>query len=190
MTPGFNSLPGFAFYLLITSVLLGCTTQSAQRLLGTAAQSTTFYVVRHAEKELGSAPGLTPQGAARAQFYVDFFADTELTQVYSTPTRRTFETATPLAQSKNLEVEEYANGLEFGEFTQGLITKHPGEHVFIVGHSNTVPLLINGLSRTSDYADVPHDDFERLYQVVVQPSGQAEVRLFRVPIADELQTAE
>jgi len=173
----------FRFLVFSTFVYasLSCTFNENARLLG-GAKATTVYVVRHAEKELGSAPGLTPKGAARAEFYATFFAKEMMSAVYSTPTRRTIETATPLAQAQEIPVEEYANGLDFDAFAKTLLTAHAGETIFIVGHSNTVPLLVNALSGTEDHTDVPHEEYRRLYQVIVDAEHNAEVRMWEVPV--------
>ncbi len=168
--------------LVILAVLLAACTPRAK--LGTTDAPTTFYIVRHAEKEMGTAPGLTPQGTARAEFYATFFEDVELAAIYSTDTRRTIATATPLAEAKGLSVTEYASGLEFDAFAKTLLAQHAGTNVFVVGHSNTVPLLINALSNTQDYTDIPHDDYEQLVQVITRGGATAEVRMFRVPVSE------
>jgi broad specificity phosphatase PhoE len=173
---------GFFLVLIFSVSSISCSWKEAAQQVSGNAQKTTIYVVRHAEKELGSAPGLTPQGAVRADFYAKFFAKEKIAAVYSTPTRRTIETATPLAIAQGLSVEEYANGLNFDVFAQTLLTEHAGETIFIVGHSNTVPLLVNSLSRTEDHTDLPHGEYRRLYQVIVDAEYDAVVRVWEVPI--------
>lgn len=174
------------FFTLLFSTLLffSCTSLKEASRLSSTSGPTTIYVVRHAEKELGSAPGLTPQGQARAEFYADFFANEKFSAIYSTPTRRTFETATPLGEAQGVPVEEYANGLEFDAFAKTLLEKHAGQTIFIVGHSNTVPLLVNGLSNTNEHTDIPHEEYRRLYQVVVDGSGASTVRMWEVPVEE------
>ncbi len=165
--------------LLFLALLTACTPRAK---LASSDAPTTFYIVRHAEKEMGTAPGLTPQGMARAEFYATFFEDTEFSAIYSTDTRRTIATATPLAEAKKMGVTNYASGLEFDAFAKTLLAQHGGTNVFVVGHSNTVPLLINALSNTQDYTDIPHDDYEQLVQVISRGGATAQVRMFRVPV--------
>ncbi len=172
---------GFLLVFLFSLLVGSCSLKEATRLSGSSPK-TTIYVVRHAEKEKGSAPGLTPQGAVRADFYAKFFAKEKMAAVYSTPTRRTIETATPLAQAQQLPVKEYANGLDFEAFAKTILATHAGETILIVGHSNTVPLLVNSLSGTEDHTDVPHEEYRRLYQVVVDTEHNADVRMWEVPI--------
>ena len=169
-----------ALLTLLPLLTLACA--PAARLATATSEPTTVYVVRHAEKESGSAPGLTPQGEARAGFYAAFFAETDLAAVYSTDTRRTLATARPLAEAQDLPVTEYASGLDFAAFAKTLLERHVGEAIFVVGHSNTVPLLVNALAKVDTHDDIPHDDYARLYQVVTRGGASAEVREFRVPI--------
>lgn len=176
-----TALERLLLVFLISLASLSCSLTEAKRLVGSKAK-TTVYVVRHAEKELGSAPGLTLQGTARADFYAKFFAKEKLSAVYSTPTRRTIATATPLAEAQQLPVEEYANGLDFDALAVQLLAEHVGETIFIVGHSNTVPLILNALSKTEDYTDVPYEEYRRLYQVIVDAEHNAEVRMWEVPV--------
>ncbi len=172
-------MPRALFGLLFFGLLCSCTPTAK---LTTSDAPTTFYLVRHAEKEMGTAPGLTPQGTARAEFYATFFKDVELSAIYSTDTRRTIETSTPVAKSKKMGVTNYASGLEFDAFAKTLLAQHAGTSVFVVGHSNTIPLLINALTNTQDYTDIPHDDFEQLVPVITRGGATAQVRMFRVPV--------
>ena len=167
--------------LLSVALLTRCA--PARRLAASTQPPTTVYVVRHAEKASGSAPGLTPQGRARAEFYVEFFRAVDVAAVYATPTRRTQDTATPLATAKGLAVTNYPNGPTFATFGPELLAAHAGETIVVVGHGNTVPLLVNALSGETAYTDIPHDEYRRVYQVVVAPGDRrATVREFNVAV--------
>ena len=94
------------------------------------ADDTVVYLVRHAEKDLTTKtdPALTERGQERAERWAEVFKHVSVTAVYSTDTRRTRDTAVPLAQSKNVKVELY----EVGELDASLLqTRHPNEVVFI-----------------------------------------------------------
>src|SRR5688500_8983040 len=70
-----------------------------------AAQETTVILVRHAEKADG--PGdvaLTEAGVARAMRLADVLKGAGIHAVYSTPYKRTTDTATPVAKALGLEV--------------------------------------------------------------------------------------
>src|SRR5690554_7862592 len=70
---------------------------------------TTFIVVRHAEKasDHPDDPALDADGQARAVALAQALAEVPVSAVYATPTRRTRQTAAPLAAEKALEVRDY-----------------------------------------------------------------------------------
>ena len=161
--------------------LLAACVPSSRRLAPTAAEpATTVYLVRHAEKASGTAPGLTPAGTARAAAYPTFFSETDLAAVYTTPTRRTRATAQPLADAKRLPLVEYASDADVGAFAKTLLATHAGETVFVVGHSNTVPAIANALLGEERYGNIDHEDYEQVIQVIKRGEAPGEGRVFRL----------
>jgi broad specificity phosphatase PhoE len=103
------------------------------------------YAVRHAEKAGGSRdPELTPEGSARATELARVLADVPLAAVYSTQTVRTRSTAGPVAAAAGLAIEAYVPG----QLSKLLAAREEGGCVLVVGHSNTVPILLRGLGAT------------------------------------------
>ena len=49
----------------------------------------------------------------------------------------------------------------------------------IVGHSNTTPSLLNVLTGTSNYSNIPESEYDNLYIVTVFEKGRAEVVHFK-----------
>lgn len=132
-----NALIAFSL-IVITLVICGCTNK----------QNTTINIVRHAEKELtGDDPNLTAQGRARALALRDQHANTAIAAVYSTDTKRTRQTAAPLAEAKGLPLTIYTTSSEVAE---NVLANHMGSYVVIVGHSNTVGDIVQSLG-----ADLP-----------------------------------
>ena len=152
----------------------------SRRLLA-PAPPTTVYLVRHAEKTLGTPPVLTPAGEARAAAYPTFFAETELAAVYTTPTERTRATAQPLADAKQLPLVEYASDADVGAFAKTVLATHAGQTVFVVGHSNTVPAIANALLGEARYGNIDHGDYEQVIQVIKRGEAPGEGRVFRLP---------
>ena len=87
---------------LLTALVFAC-------LAGSAQAADVVYLVRHAEKMADgtSDPKLTDEGRARVCNLRGFFAGKGLTHVLSSDYHRTRDTATPLAESLGLIVEEY-----------------------------------------------------------------------------------
>lgn len=110
----------------------------------TSCQS-SFYIVRHAEKGTQPAnnPPLTEAGSQRAEDLKKILLDKKITDIYSTQTLRTESTAKPLADAINVSVQSYdaRNQTAFIEKLKQMKKKN----VLIVGHSNTIRHIINGL---------------------------------------------
>lgn len=130
---------------------------------------TTYYFVRHAEKDRSDAenrnPMLTDAGQERAQNWMRVFKDVALDAVYSTDYNRTQQTAAPTAESKSLEVQSYdprtLNDSIFSAATQG-------KKVLVVGHSNTTPSFVNAVLGATTYKDIDDSNNGNLYIVRVQ----------------------
>lgn len=67
---------------------------------------TTVFLVRHAHSEWsrGEARPLSKQGAASAALLADRLSDKPITAVYSSTSRRAFETVSPLAERLDLDI--------------------------------------------------------------------------------------
>ena len=67
-----------------------------------APDARQIYLVRHAEKAAGDDPDLTVVGRARADILANELKQAGLTAIYSTDTRRTRQTALPIAKATGL----------------------------------------------------------------------------------------
>src|SRR5439155_10039755 len=105
-------------------------------------QRATVFVVRHAEKAAGDDPPLTDTGARRAQALYRLLASSHLDTVYASPARRALQTAQPTADGFGLTVQRYA---DVPALLAQLQAFEGGRHVLVVGHSNTVPQILQGL---------------------------------------------
>jgi probable phosphoglycerate mutase len=141
--------------------------------------SVIIYLVRHAEKLDDSRdPPLSDAGTARAEELARVLGDAGLTHVWSTDFNRTRSTAAPAAARAGLQVEVY-DPSKAGEFVEQL-KRTPGRHL-VVGHSNTTPALVELLGGAAGAA-MTDTEYDRLYVVVVDPSGTTSTMLrFGVP---------
>ncbi|RBP51055.1 histidine phosphatase family protein [Arenicella xantha] len=136
---------------------------------------TTITIVRHAEKIADGSkdPSLTNQGNARALALRDKYTNTPISAVYSTSTNRTKQTAMPLAIANGLTVTSYSTP---EEVATAIISKHAGEHVAVVGHSNTVGDIILALgAQIPEGLTHPMDesDYDNLVIVLINNNGLA-----------------
>jgi len=141
---------------------------------------TIFYLVRHAEKQKsGNDPGLLPEGTQRAKRLADILADTKIDMVCSSPYKRTQATASPTAESKNLKITNYSQRQnDQSAFFTDLINNHPGSRVLVVGHSNTIPKLLNHFKGSDVYSDIDESIYDHFFIVAVK-NEQAEINRFK-----------
>lgn len=83
---------------LYTSLFIGIGYNSQVAALG----DHSIYFVRHAEKQKGKDPDLTPAGHCRAQFYAKFFSKTKLDRLFASKYRRNQQTAAPVSAEQQL----------------------------------------------------------------------------------------
>ncbi|MFT5165398.1 MAG: 2,3-bisphosphoglycerate-dependent phosphoglycerate mutase [Saprospiraceae bacterium] len=135
--------------------------------------ATIFYLVRHAEKEKGEDPGLTSEGTLRAEKLAKILEPTQLSAIYSTNLKRTINTASPSAGLKNLEINSY-DARQQSELVESLISRK-GEQFLIVGHSNSIPGLLNLFQKKKVYKDIRESEFDNIYIVMANSKDDCKV---------------
>ena len=127
------------------------------------------YVTRHAEKASADKdPELTAQGAARARTLAAILRKAGIRTVFSTPTKRTQQTAAPLAALAGVEVQLY--DLAKPALVVEKIKAIKSGPTLLVGHSNTIGELVKLLGGAPG-APVGDDEYDRLYQVSIAEDG-------------------
>jgi broad specificity phosphatase PhoE len=143
----------------ISLFLLSPTVASAQKLV---------IVVRHAERADGGAgasmagapadPLLSAAGEARAAKLAGMLEESGITAIVVTEFRRTQDTAKPIAAKLAL-TPEIVKAADTQELLARLKTKHANDVVLVVGHSNTIPAIVKGLTgRDITVADSQYND--------------------------------
>src|SRR5690625_3062380 len=166
------------FLPLMLVALAGCVLppagdpSAAEARLVPGELQTTFIVVRHAEKASNDPedPALDADGQARAQALAEVLADVSLKAVYATPTRRTRETAAPVAAEKGLEVRDYDPALAASELATMLHIRHAGDTVLLVGHSNTVADIVTALC-ACPVEPLTEEDYGDLFRIRIAAGG-------------------
>lgn len=133
--------------------------------------STLFILVRHAEKDKGENPGLTPKGIQRSHKLDSLLNYLSLDRIYSSDFIRTKETVKPLAATLNKNVEIY-NAKDLKPFADTLM-HFRNSKILISGHSNSTPSLANLLCECSDFNKINESDYSNIF-VVVKTGSQTE----------------
>jgi broad specificity phosphatase PhoE len=123
--------------------------------------------VRHAETDRGGGtdPGLSDGGRRRAEELARVLADTGISAIYVSDTKRAQETAEPLAKARGL-TPTVLPGKDLEGLARAVRATSPGRTVLVVGHSNTVPALVRRLGG-DDVAPMADDEYDRMFVVVL-----------------------
>lgn len=129
-------------------------------------EMTVIYLIRHSEKvENSKDPELSDKGKLRVENWVKYFDKIQLESFYSTATNRTFSTCSTIAKNKQKEVQTY----DYKSFSiNEILTKDRGKSILIVGHSNTIPILINTFLGKEIYPNIPENEYGNLYIITIQ----------------------
>ena len=139
--------------------------------------TTTVIFVRHAEKALEPAddPGLSPAGQRRVAELTRQLKDADVVAgidvVYSTPYRRTEETARPIAEALDLPINSYDAG-DTEEVMERILKEHKGKIILVVGHSNTVPQLMYDMGASKKVPEIQENEYDNIYIVSVPWFGK------------------
>ncbi len=172
-----------AFAFALAAVITAAPARAAAQ---TPPEPTTIFLVRHAERAADDPqdPGLTPAGRERAQLLARILADAGLTAVYSTPFRRTMDTARPVARAAGLDIRTYdpRDPAAMRAFADEL--RASTGRILVTGHSNTTPDLVEKLGGDPGSPIAESDYYDRLYLVTITSDGAvSSILLHYGPIA-------
>lgn len=136
-------------------------------LLFLASCSTTnYYIVRHGEKVpsdgmMTSDVPLSEAGERRAIALDSALQGKSIQAIYATPYKRTQGTAQPFSKTTNIPINSY------DPRDTAFVTKLKSlqRNVLVVGHSNTVDDIVNGLTGKSHLKDLPDTQYGDLFIV-------------------------
>ena len=149
--------------------------------------SRTYYVVRHAEKAIPSPgitmstpndPPLSDAGQQRAQALKEVLKDKKIEYIFSTNTIRTRSTAEPLRNYRALSIQTYGP-MPDSAFIQQL--KELKNNTLVVGHSNTVDNIVNGLTNaTTVPADLQDSEYDNLFVITYKRLFGTKIKYERI----------
>jgi broad specificity phosphatase PhoE len=127
-----------------------------------------ILLVRHAEKAANSMKDkdtpLSQAGEERARLLARMLKDSGITAIYATDTVRTHATAQPLANALHLSIKNLEQHDPEGAVRR-LKKENPNDVVLIVGHSDTLPGLLQALGYQRE-VKIRNDDYTNLFIVV------------------------
>lgn len=129
-----------------------------------APVTSTIILVRHAERPAGTDPDLNAAGYARAESLATTLARTTVDGVLHTQFKRTQQTAAPLARSKSITpvvVSAAGTEVQHALAVVDALKAFAGKTAVYVGHSNTVPAVIQalGITPAPTIADTSYSHF-------------------------------
>ncbi|HUO81226.1 MAG TPA: phosphoglycerate mutase family protein [Gammaproteobacteria bacterium] len=139
--------------------------------------TSTVIIVRHAEKAAAPKddPVLSPAGKLRAQALADMLSDVDVVAgvdaIYVSESRRTRDTAKPLANRLDLPLFEHP-AADVKGLAERILDEHKGEIVLVVGHSDTVAALIREFGGSKKVPPIEEHEYTNLYILSMPWSGK------------------
>lgn len=151
--------------------------------MSTYAQTTTYILVRHAEKAdltqgdamMKADPPLSEQGEKRAASLVEVLKDYTPDLFYSTNYKRTRSTIAHLTTKFGKEAIVYdpRNQKAFSE----KLLEEKGKTIVVAGHSNTIPALANLLIGEKRYEDLDESVYNQFWIITIKDGSKPEAKV-------------
>lgn len=146
-------------FVVVALLWLGCHQ-------GLAQTKKTIILVRHAEKDTAQAemsgdPDLSVEGKQRAERLAKIAGKYRPGAVFSSDTKRTRQTAEPTAKRRHVEIQIYDPRKQDDLVKQMMASKT--KRFLIVGHSNTIPALVNVLTKKDLFKDLDDNEYGTIY---------------------------
>jgi 2,3-bisphosphoglycerate-dependent phosphoglycerate mutase len=145
--------------------------------------ATTIILLRHAEKDTsahGSSlmqadPPLSVMGVQRSGKLLETLKLYQIDSIFSTNFNRTRNTVQPLATKFDIRVGLYdsKNQAAFAE----KLMKMNGKTILVVGHSNTIPVLVNLLIGSAKYANLADNEYDKIWILHLEAGKYTETQI-------------
>jgi broad specificity phosphatase PhoE len=120
-------------------------------------------------------PGLSEAGQRRVAELTRQLRDADVVAgidaIYSTPLRRTQETAQPIADALDLAINTY-DPSDTEAVLDRILKDHKGKIILVVAHSNTVPVLIANLGASKKVPPIQEDEYDNIYIISIPWFGK------------------
>jgi 2,3-bisphosphoglycerate-dependent phosphoglycerate mutase len=149
--------------------------------------TTTIILMRHAEKDtsagnasmsMSANPPLSEAGHARTRSLANILREVPIDAIYTTQYIRTRETVQQITRDRNIElniipvqqdVSSHAN-----DVVRAILTSNIGQTVLVVGHSNTIPVIISALG-IAESVSIDDDEYDDLFIVTRGNDGTSKL---------------
>jgi len=152
------------YFLAAAIFLLQCNTDIIPRVLDDGAK---IYLVRHAEKQSGNDPLLTPAGNVRAGDLLRVLKDKKIQRIYVTEYRRTQNTGDSLRIQLGIDTVRYLSDTSCTDLFNKIQAHHDMDNaILIIGHSNTIALMIRKFGLVDYPADyIPDKEYDNMFLI-------------------------
>ncbi len=147
--------------------------------------TTTIIFFRHAEQTSHDEadPPLSEAGQRRVAELTRQLVDADVVAgidaIYSTPYIRSLETARPLADQLDLPINSYAAD-DTEEILDTILKNHKGKIILVIGHSNTLPVLIANLGASKKVPAIAQYEFDNIYIISIPWFGKTKTIRLRI----------
>ena len=153
-------------FLIIVAIVAGFIFVSGPSSF--AQRKKTIILVRHAEKETSSMtdqndPPLSDSGVERAARFRKIAGKYRPGAVYSTNYKRTRSTVEPIAKKRDVEIQTY-DPKNNAELIDRIMTSKTKRFV-VVGHSNTIPGLVNQITKKELFKNLDDAEYGTIWVV-------------------------
>jgi len=146
---------------------------------------TEIFFLRHADKTSDEEenPHLSELGIYRSKQWQQFFQHINFDEVYTTNYYRNTETASLVLGNSKKKISLYSP-LSFNILKH--LNKIRGKKILIIGHSNTIPDMLNRLVGYNQYEPMSHKNYDYIYQVYIGVNGDISSNLFYFSVQEHL----
>jgi broad specificity phosphatase PhoE len=145
--------------------------------------ASTIILLRHAEKDttaIGSSmmqadPPLSAPGIQRSGKLLETLKPYHIDSIFSTNFNRTRSTVLPLATKFGLSIRLYdpKNQALFADRLKNMA----GTTVLVVGHSNTIPALVNLLIGNPKYPNLADNEYDKIWILHLEKGKYIETQI-------------
>lgn len=147
--------------------------------------TTTIYMIRHAQQAEGEDAGLSAEGKDRTEKWGDYFQDKNINAYYHTEYKRTIYTVSSIIGFTSTMEPGITKSYKIINYDpkdlllKDVAEEHKGKNVLIVGHSNTIPKQINILLDSDKFNEINEDEYGNLFIIKIK-SGKADIQTLQL----------